>query len=252
FGLAELHQIRGRVGRYRHQAYAYFLVPADRPLTRQARQRLQAIEEYAELGAGFRLALRDLEIRGAGNLLGVEQSGHIHNIGFDLYCRLLRRAVGELRGEQIPERFPVTIDLGDQVALPPSFIPRESERIEFYRRLLACETPAAIVELRRYLEDRYGSLPAEVDFLLAEQRLRQEAMEVGIDYLGRIEGALCAGFIPAWQEKAERWLRKYPKRYQPLSSGRWRVAVEAKGQSCGAYRRAALELIAYLRAGAKA
>ncbi len=246
FGLADLHQIRGRVGRYRQQAYAYFFVPSDRPLTRQARQRLQAIEEYAELGAGFRLALRDLEIRGAGNLLGVEQSGHIHNIGFDLYCRLLRRAVAEMRGETAPEHYPIEIDLGGQATLPASYMPRESERIDFYRRLLACETPEALEELRRYLGDRYGKPPPEVEFLLAEQKLRQEAMRVGIDHLGRIEGALRVGFIPAWQERAERCLRRWPKRCQPLSDGRWRVAVEEKERNSVGYRRAAAKLIALL------
>jgi transcription-repair coupling factor (superfamily II helicase) len=180
FGLAELHQLRGRVGRYRHRAYAYLLLPADRPITPAAEKRLKAIEEFSELGAGFRIAMRDLEIRGAGNILGPEQSGHIAAVGYDMYCRILERAVNALKNHPAPERPDVTLTLGTEALLPESYVADPSQRIELYRRVQRAKNASDLDPLKAEMEDRFGKLPAEAEALLAEARLRQLAQKAGI------------------------------------------------------------------------
>ena len=185
FGLAELHQLRGRVGRYRHQAYAYLLVPEDRPVSRDAEKRLRAIEEFEELGAGFKLAMRDLEIRGAGSLLGAEQSGHIAEIGYELYCRLIERAVRELRGERVQEAVDVTLKLGWGANLPRDYVPDEALRLEMYRKLARARNAKDVVSIAEEMRDRFGVLPDEADRVLAETRIRLHAQHAGIPYVGR-------------------------------------------------------------------
>jgi len=180
FGLAELHQLRGRVGRYRHRAYAYLLLPADRPVTPTAEKRLKAIEEFSELGAGFRIAMRDLEIRGAGNILGPEQSGHIAAVGYDMYCRILEHAVNALKNQPTPERPDVTLMLGTEALLPESYVADPSQRIELYRRVQRATNASDLDALRTEMEDRFGKLPAEAEALLTEARLRQLAQKAGI------------------------------------------------------------------------
>ncbi len=180
FGLAELHQLRGRVGRYRHRAYAYLLLPANRPITPIAEKRLKAIEEFSELGAGFRIAMRDLEIRGAGNILGAEQSGHIAAVGYDMYCRILEHAVNALKNQPTPERPDVTLMLGTEALLPESYIADPAQRIELYRRVQRTASAADLDALRAEMEDRFGKLPPDAEALLAETRLRQLAQRTGI------------------------------------------------------------------------
>ncbi len=193
FGLADLYQLRGRVGRSHHKAHAYLLLPRELLTTGDARKRLHAVRQYSSLGAGFRIAMRDLEIRGAGNLLGTEQSGHILTIGFDLYCRLLKRTVASLQGLPAPGRteVPVALDflVTDPAAsapgrlpawLPAAFIPEPTERIELHRRLAQVSTLEELEEVTRELRDRYGRLPppvrnflkvVQVQVLAAEKRL---------------------------------------------------------------------------------
>jgi len=134
FGLAELHQLRGRVGRYKHHAFCYLLLPESRTVSPVAARRLKAIEEFSDLGAGFQIAMRDLEIRGAGNILGKEQSGHIAAVGYELYCQFLERAVGRLQGKPVPERREVHVELGADAYIPRSYVPSERQRMEIYRR----------------------------------------------------------------------------------------------------------------------
>ena len=134
FGLAELHQLRGRVGRYKRRAYCYLLLPARRPVSPVAARRLKAIEEFSDLGAGFQIAMRDLEIRGAGNILGKEQSGHIATVGYEMYCQLLERAVKQLRGEHVVDQRAVHLDLGLEAFIPRQYIPSDRQRMEIYRR----------------------------------------------------------------------------------------------------------------------
>ena len=157
-GLSQLHQLRGRVGRGRERAYAYFLYPPDKPLTETAHDRLATIAQHSELGGGMQVAMKDLEIRGAGNLLGGEQSGHIAEVGFDLYVRLVGEAVSEFRGEGAPER-EVKIELPIEAHLPHDYVPSERLRLEMYKRLADVRTTAEVEELRAELVDRYGEPP---------------------------------------------------------------------------------------------
>jgi transcription-repair coupling factor (superfamily II helicase) len=166
FGLAELYQLRGRVGRSNQRAYAYLLVPPAGSLTPLARQRLAALKEFSELGAGFRIAALDLELRGAGNLLGRQQHGHIEAVGFDLYCQMLERAVAERKGEAVRPERRTTLNLGLDVRIPPEFIEGENLRLRIYKRIAAISSDAEKGEVRRELEDRFGPLPGSVENLL--------------------------------------------------------------------------------------
>jgi transcription-repair coupling factor (superfamily II helicase) len=180
FGLAELHQLRGRVGRYKHRAYAYMLLPASRPITPIAAKRLKAIEEYSHLGAGFRIALRDLEIRGAGNILGAEQSGHIQMVGYQMYCEMLAQAVRQIKGEAAQPISPATIDLGLPAFIPKNYIPADRSRMDVYRRIAVAQSIDELHQLRTELADVYGPLPAEVGLLIDITELRIDAVQLGI------------------------------------------------------------------------
>jgi len=180
FGLAELHQLRGRVGRYKHRAYAYLLLPEKRPVTPIAEKRLKAIEEFCELGAGFRIAMRDLEIRGAGNVLGPEQSGHIAAVGYDMYCRLLEHAVRRLKSLPEKRRADVAISIGLAAFLPKDYVPDDAHRIDIYRRLQRSEHENDIAAILSEMRDRFGEPPPEALHLLAEARLRLLAAGAGI------------------------------------------------------------------------
>ncbi|GAA1617341.1 transcription-repair coupling factor [Catellatospora bangladeshensis] len=181
-GLAQLHQIRGRVGRGRERAYAYFLYPPEKPLTEHAHERLATIAQHTELGAGMYVAMKDLEIRGAGNLLGGEQSGHIEGVGFDLYVRMVGEAVQQFKGggaaqEEIAE---VKIDLPIDAHLPHDYIDSERLRLEIYRKLASARDAAALQEVVAELTDRYGEPPAPVANLVAVAKLRMTAREYGL------------------------------------------------------------------------
>jgi transcription-repair coupling factor (superfamily II helicase) len=180
FGLADLHQLRGRVGRYKHRAYCYLLLSPSRPLTDIAARRLKAIEEYSELGAGFQIAMRDLEIRGAGNILGPEQSGHIAAVGYELYCQLLEKAVKRMKGEPHISRVAVHLELDAEAYIPKGYIPSDRQRMECYRRFAACRTPEEVDELARDLQDAFGRPPETVETLLTLADLRVRAAPWGI------------------------------------------------------------------------
>lgn len=182
FGLSEVHQLRGRVGRSNRKAFCYLLVPSIHGLTREARQRLQAVEELSDLGAGFQLAMRDLDIRGAGSLLGAEQSGFIEDVGFDTYHRILDEAVDELRTTEFSEVFGTTampsraqetvVDVDADALLPDTFVQNRVERLNVYRRIAEAATQDALAEIREELEDRFGAPPPEVDQLFSGMRLK--------------------------------------------------------------------------------
>lgn len=172
FGLAELHQLRGRVGRYKHRAYCYLLLSRNKTLTDQAARRLKAIEEYSELGAGFRIAMRDLEIRGAGNILGPEQSGHIAAIGYELYCQLLDQAVRRLKNEPLDTFKPVHLELDVPAHIPRSYIESDRQRMEIYRRLVRCRSRAELEQLEKDIRDAFGPYPPVVQTLLDLAELR--------------------------------------------------------------------------------
>jgi transcription-repair coupling factor (superfamily II helicase) len=206
FGLAQLYQLRGRVGRERQQAYAYLLVPADGRLDETAQRRLRVIEEMTELGAGFRLAMRDLEIRGAGNLLGAAQHGHIAAVGFDLYSKLLAEAVRELKGEAgAPEVEPV-ISLGVEAFLPESYVSEVNQRLAFYKRLAETSSEAELADIRGELVDRYGPLPPAVEALLDVVALRAQAQRLRVERLEAGSGRLLVTFAPSTTVTPERLL----------------------------------------------
>lgn len=198
FGLADLHQLRGRVGRYKHRAYCYLLLDPSRPLTHTAARRLKAIEEYSELGAGFHIAMRDLEIRGAGNILGPEQSGNIAAVGYELYCQLLEKTVKRMRGEPHAPRVAVHLELDAEAYIPKSYIPSDRQRMECYRRFAVCRTPEEVERLAADLEDAFGRRPETVESLLTLADLRVRAAEWGIkaiikkepDVIFHIEGEI--------------------------------------------------------------
>ncbi|HEY0167140.1 MAG TPA: transcription-repair coupling factor [Jatrophihabitans sp.] len=180
FGLSQLHQMRGRVGRARERGYAYFLYPPEKPLTELAHDRLATIAQHTELGAGMQVAMKDLEIRGAGNLLGGEQSGHIAGVGFDLYVRLVGEAVSEFRGEEQEQFSEVKVDLPVNANLPQDYLPGERLRLEAYRALANATTDEAVDAVRLELLDRFGPMPLEVDNLLAVARFKVVCRKFGI------------------------------------------------------------------------
>ncbi|MFP3714960.1 transcription-repair coupling factor [Puerhibacterium sp. TATVAM-FAB25] len=179
-GLSQLHQLRGRVGRGRERAYAYFLYPPERPLTETAHDRLATMAAHTDLGAGMQIAMKDLEIRGAGNLLGGEQSGHIAGVGFDLYVRMVGEAVQAFRGEKEEEQPEVTVELPVDAHLPESYIATERLRLEAYKKIAAAQDAAALAEVRAELVDRYGQLPDVASALFDVADFRNHAREAGV------------------------------------------------------------------------
>ena len=214
FGLAELHQLRGRVGRADIQAYCYLLLPEASPVTPEGLRRLRALEEFDELGAGFQLALKDLEIRGAGNVLGVEQSGAIADVGYDLYCKLLESTVRAVKGEEPPEEeIEVALQLRGAAYIPDTYIEDEKAVLECYRRLTACSTDQDLQVLKSVLTDRFGQPPEPVTRLFDEARLRKLARSARVPYIGmaREESRLVMRLY-GWDLKmADRALRGLPE-----------------------------------------
>ncbi len=174
FGLAQLYQLRGRVGRSRQKAYAYLIVPGEHIITRDARRRIEVIRELVEVGGGFKLAIHDLELRGAGNLLGREQSGQISEVGFDLYTEMMEQAIHELRGEPQRIEFEPELQLGIPAYLPEPFVPDERERLIIYRRMARAESERDFDDLRDELRDRFGPVPTLVENLLAAMNVRRQ------------------------------------------------------------------------------
>jgi len=179
-GLGQLHQLRGRVGRAGQRAYAYLFFPPERELTEQAYERLKTIGEHTELGSGFKIAMRDLEIRGAGNLLGANQSGHIAAVGYDLYVQMVSEAVAELKGEPVREPAEVKLDIPVDAHLPPDYVPGGEQRLEAYRRLASVTTQSEVDDVAAEWADRYGPLPAPAEALIGVARLRATCVRTGI------------------------------------------------------------------------
>src|SRR5260221_3166466 len=172
YGLADLHQLRGRVGRYKHRAYCYLLISPEKHLSTNATRRLRAIEEFSDMGSGFAIAMRDLELRGAGNILGPQQSGHIESMGYELYCQLLENAVRRLKNMPVKTHLEVSIDLPWPAFLPRDYVPGQKLRIEVYRRLSRVRKLDRLDDFRRELRDRYGPVPMPVQWLLRLTELR--------------------------------------------------------------------------------
>ena len=184
-GLSELYQLRGRVGRSNRRAYAYLLLPAEIELTPIARRRLAALKEFSDLGAGFKIAALDLELRGAGNLLGGEQSGHIEAVGFELYTQMLERAVREMKGEAGVEVTEIQLNLGLNIRIPSDYIKEENQRLRMYKRVAGVETESQLHDVRSELIDRYGETPRAVRNLLDYAALKLQALRVGANAIER-------------------------------------------------------------------
>ena len=234
-GLGQLHQLRGRVGRSGQRAYAYLFTPRDRALTEEAYERLKTIGEATELGSGFKIAMRDLEIRGAGNLLGVGQSGHIAAVGYDLYCQMVTEAVAELKGETPVEPAEVKIDLPFDANVPADYVPKEELRLEAYRRLAAVTTEAEVDDIRAEWQDRYGPLPETAEALLGVARLRAECARLGLREIAVTKGpsfggpAFLARFAPLALKASQqiRLKRLSPKAVYKEEVGQLQVPVNA-------------------------
>jgi transcription-repair coupling factor (superfamily II helicase) len=232
FGLAEMHQLRGRVGRYKHRAYAYMLLPTSRPISPIAARRLKAIEEYSHLGAGFRIALRDLEIRGAGNILGPEQSGHIQLVGYQMYCELLADAVKRLKKQPVEAIPTATIDLGFTTYIPKNYIPIDRHRMDAYRKIAVARSNDDLKQIESELDDIYGPVPDEVKLLLelAELRIKASKLDIksivasGVDLVfsfregdrGKAEALLAGAAGKAWTADAKTgYLRLKESYFEP-------------------------------------
>jgi transcription-repair coupling factor (superfamily II helicase) len=193
-GLSELYQLRGRVGRSNRRAYAYLLLPAELELTPLARRRLAALKEFSDLGAGFKIAALDLELRGAGNMLGGEQSGHIEAVGFELYTSMLERAVRELKGEVAAEEVEAQLNLGLNIRIPAEYIAEENQRLRMYKRIAGVENENQLADVRAELQDRYGDPPQPVRNLLDYATLRLLCNRVGVTRVERKRDLVSVNF----------------------------------------------------------
>ena len=190
YGLSQLYQLRGRVGRSNRRAYAYLLIPSEQELSPIARKRLAAIREFSDLGAGFRIAALDLELRGAGNLLGGQQSGHIDAIGFDLYTQMLERTVQELRGDEVAEEAGAQLNLGVDTRIPDDYVADMSQRLRTYKRIASARSDEELNRISEEVADRYGRLPMAVENLFCYARVRRESERLGIISIDRVGESL--------------------------------------------------------------
>ena len=229
YGLSQLYQLRGRVGRSNRRAYSYLLIPSEAELTAISRRRLAAIREFSDLGAGFRVAALDLELRGAGNLLGGQQSGHMDALGFDLYTQMLERTVGELRGEQAEDETSVSINLGADVSIPEDYISDMGQRLRTYKRIASARDDEALEVIRRETEDRYGRPPESVERLFAYARLRRTAEETGVISIDRTPTGLAFKLKETARVSPEKLLALVGKGEGATFSPSGVLKVEAEG-----------------------
>jgi transcription-repair coupling factor (superfamily II helicase) len=244
-GLSELYQLRGRVGRSNQRAYAYLLVPAEGSLTSIARQRLAALKEFSDLGAGFRIAALDLELRGAGNILGREQHGHIEAVGFDMYCQMMERAVAERKGEAVaPERH-TTLNLGQEIRIPPEYIESENLRLRIYKRISGVSSEEERVEVQRELQDRFGPPPPAVANLLDYAILKALAEKLFVASVDRRGDQVAIKFYddtPLGPERLVKLIRKRRDMRLDPSGVLWLGWKAEKGGPMGAVRNVLLQL----------
>jgi len=207
YGLSQLYQLRGRVGRSDRRAYAYLLIPSDETLTEVARKRLAAIREFSDLGTGFRVAALDLEIRGAGNLLGGEQSGQINAVGFDLYCRLLEQTVEELKGQKPEEEVSTTINLNVDIRIPEDYLADASQRLRMYKRISSATGDDELDVLKQEMQDRYGQYPEPVENLFRYARLRLAALDLQVQGIEKNRNQIFFRFVDQSKISASKLLQ---------------------------------------------
>jgi len=193
-GLAQLYQLRGRVGRDRYKAYGYLFYPGGRAITEDSQKRLRVIEELTDLGSGFRIALRDLEIRGMGNILGAEQHGHMMTVGYDMYCKLLEEVVKELKGEEVEDEIESRINLAVDAYLPDDYVPDSSQKVALYKKIAQISSDEESADMVQELGDRYGKPPSPVRRLLAIAEIKRLAQKLGISDIVSSDNAIKVSF----------------------------------------------------------
>jgi transcription-repair coupling factor (superfamily II helicase) len=250
FGLAQLYQLRGRVGRSERQAYAYLIVPDEDTLAGDAKERLEALYEFTELGSGFRIARYDLEIRGAGNLLGASQSGEIRAVGYDLYLELMEKAVRELRGEEVIEEVDPEIFLEIPAYLPGEYIEDSTQRLSFYKRLATAQAEEQVEELRGELLDRFGPLPESAQTLLELIHVKVRLRRLRIREARLSEDGLLLAFdahTPVPVDRILQWAAREPDRLRLYPDDRLliRFPSQMEGERLAAVRR----ILAWLEQG---
>jgi len=223
FGLADLYQLRGRVGRGSHQAYAYLLIPGELTLSKDGMRRLRAIQELSELGSGFKLAMHDLEIRGAGNLLGPSQSGHIAAVGFELYTQLMEKAVRELRGEEVIEEITPEIHFHLPAFIPEFYVEDPAERLSLYRRLSLSHSDEEVERIREEMEDRFGKIPMEVSHLLDVIKVKILLTRLSIRKLDETPSQIVLTFDEATRVSPQRVVELVHQ-----EKGKYRLTPESK------------------------
>ncbi|MDQ2937651.1 MAG: transcription-repair coupling factor [Acidobacteriota bacterium] len=246
YGLSQLYQLRGRVGRSNRRAYAYLLIPGEQELSPIAKRRLAAIREFSDLGAGFRIAALDLELRGAGNLLGGQQSGHMDALGFDLYTQMLERTVSELRGETVEDEISVSINLGVDVAIPDEYINDMGQRLRTYKRVSSARDEETLSSIRNETRDRYGRLPGSVEQLFAYALLRRLAEDLGVLSIDKTTDGVALKF----SEKAHISLEKLAafvgsregRIFSPTGVLRWALSEDEEDQLLDTIRGTLTEL----------
>ena len=229
FGLAQLYQLRGRVGRYKHQAYAYLLIPSTQVLSEEARKRLAAMEELSELGAGFQLAARDMEIRGVGNMLGSNQSGHIASVGFDLYCKLVEDMVKDIRGEKVDTRIEVEIDLLVKGFIPNGYVPDLNQRLDLYRRIQIAGDINECMALSREMIDRFGPYPESIEKLLALLEIRMFCQKLHINKVHMKNGKVFLTLLPSTPVRPESLTVILDERLKMFSEFKIGIHLDRKG-----------------------
>jgi transcription-repair coupling factor (superfamily II helicase) len=242
YGLAQLYQLRGRVGRSDRPAYAYLLIPPQEALSSVARKRLAAIREFSDLGSGFRVAALDLEIRGAGNLLGGEQSGHIDAVGFEMYMKLLEETIRELKGEDVEDELRATVNLGVDVKIDDSYVPDMNQRLMVYRRVAGARTERELEAVLEETRDRYGPTPASLLNLAEYGRIRVMADRLGIDTIDRDGQSVVLKFRPTAPVDPHRLIRVVQERpgatLVPPASVRLSLTAPAAVRTAAAHGRA--------------
>ena len=229
FGLADLHQLRGRVGRYKHRAYAYLLLPKNRPVSPEAEKRLKAIIDFSELGAGFKIAMRDLEIRGTGNILGIEQHGHIAAVGYEMFCRLLEIVIRKAKNEPVQDYNDIHINLNLESYLPDDYIPDMKLKIEIYRKINRLSAKHEIEEMEQELADRFGPIPEYVKNLLMECAIRVAAQASHILSLIRVDGTILLQVENL--QKAETLFKNAKKMLKVVASNELHLTLPRKRMS---------------------
>jgi transcription-repair coupling factor (superfamily II helicase) len=229
FGLAQLYQLRGRVGRYKHQAYAYLLIPGALAISEDARKRLSAIEEMSDLGAGFELAARDMEIRGTGNMLGHNQSGHISAIGFDLYCKMMEETIREMKGQKVESKIEPEINLEIKGYIPIDYVSDLNQRLELYRRLQLLDAFEDLKVLKVELTDRYGNFPEEVEKLLVLLEIKLYCQRLDISKIRLKQNEITLAIDSSTRLSTHKFMKIFDLRMRLISEYQLALKLKNKG-----------------------